>query len=102
VLGREEISEHVWDESFDPFSNTIEVYVNRLRRKIDESAAKPLIHTRRGAGYMLGAAAPGSAGEVTQAEDQGLEEAQVRPKEKPKAAHSRPAGPAPTPGKKLV
>jgi DNA-binding response OmpR family regulator len=56
VVGREEISEHVWDETFDPFSNTIEVYVNRLRRKIDEHAAKPLIHTRRGAGYMLGGA----------------------------------------------
>ena len=54
VVGREEISEHVWDETFDPFTNTIEVYVNRLRRKIDEHAAKPLIHTRRGAGYMLG------------------------------------------------
>lgn len=62
VVGREEISEHVWDESFDPFSNTIEVYVNRLRRKIDERAAKPLIHTRRGAGYILGNAELGSAG----------------------------------------
>jgi len=102
VLGREEISEHVWDESFDPFSNTIEVYVNRLRRKIDESAAKPLIHTRRGAGYMLGAAGPGSAGEASQAEDPGLEEAQVRPKEKSKTAHSRPAVPTPTAGKKHV
>jgi DNA-binding response OmpR family regulator len=55
IVGREEISEHVWDETFDPFTNTIEVYVNRLRRKIDESAAKPLIQTRRGAGYMIGA-----------------------------------------------
>lgn len=54
VVGREEISEHVWDETFEPFSNTIEVYVNRLRHKIDEQAAKPLIHTRRGAGYILG------------------------------------------------
>jgi DNA-binding response OmpR family regulator len=53
VVGREQISEHVWDENFDPFSNLIEVYVNRLRRKIDSNSAKPLIHTRRGAGYML-------------------------------------------------
>jgi DNA-binding response OmpR family regulator len=53
VIGREEIAEHVWDESFDPFSNLIEVYVNRLRRKVDDGSAKPLIHTRRGAGYML-------------------------------------------------
>jgi DNA-binding response OmpR family regulator len=57
VVGREEISEHVWDESFDPFSNLIEVYVNRLRRKVDSASAKPLIHTRRGAGYVLGPAA---------------------------------------------
>src|ERR1700741_3249666 len=35
VVGRSEIAEHVWDESFEPFSNLIEVYVNRLRRKID-------------------------------------------------------------------
>lgn len=54
VVGRAEIAEHVWDESFDPFSNLIEVYVNRLRRKIDEGRTPPLIHTRRGAGYMLG------------------------------------------------
>ncbi len=53
VVGREEISEHVWDETFDPFSNLIEVYVNRLRQKIDESAASSLIQTKRGAGYIL-------------------------------------------------
>ncbi|MDX6692691.1 MAG: two-component system, OmpR family, copper resistance phosphate regulon response regulator CusR [Blastocatellia bacterium] len=53
VIGREEIAEHVWDETFDPFSNLIEVYINRLRRKVDEPFAAPLIHTRRGAGYVL-------------------------------------------------
>ena len=53
VLGRAEISEHVWDQTFDPFSNLIEVYINRLRHKVDEGAATPLIHTRRGAGYVL-------------------------------------------------
>ncbi|HUL33183.1 MAG TPA: response regulator transcription factor [Candidatus Eisenbacteria bacterium] len=53
VVGRAEIAEHVWDEEFDPFSNLIEVYVNRLRRKIDAGAAKPLLHTRRGSGYLL-------------------------------------------------
>lgn len=53
VVGRSEIAEHVWDESFDPFSNLIEVYINRLRRKIDERAEKPLLHTRRGSGYIL-------------------------------------------------
>ena len=53
VVGRAEISEHVWDESFDPFSKLIEVYINRLRRKVDEPFSVPLIHTRRGAGYVL-------------------------------------------------
>jgi two-component system copper resistance phosphate regulon response regulator CusR len=54
VVGRAEIAEHVWDENFDPFSNLIEVYVNRLRRKIDFNGAKALLHTRRGAGYFFG------------------------------------------------
>lgn len=53
VVGREEIAEHVWDENFDPFSNVIDVYVRRLRRKIDEGFDPPLIHTRRGEGYIL-------------------------------------------------
>ena len=53
VVGRAEIAEHVWDEEFDPFSNLIEVYVNRVRRKIDAAPHKPLLHTRRGAGYVL-------------------------------------------------
>jgi DNA-binding response OmpR family regulator len=53
VVGRAEIAEHVWDEEFDPFSNLIEVYVNRVRRKIDSGGMKPLLHTRRGAGYVL-------------------------------------------------
>jgi DNA-binding response OmpR family regulator len=53
VVGRAEIAEHVWDEEFDPFSNLIEVYVNRVRRKIDTKGQKPLLHTRRGAGYVL-------------------------------------------------
>lgn len=53
LVSRAEIAEHVWDESFDPFSNAIEVYVNRLRKKIDEPHAIKLIHTRRGEGYVL-------------------------------------------------
>jgi DNA-binding response OmpR family regulator len=57
VVGRAEIAEHVWDETFDPFSNLIEVYINRVRRKIDADSPKPLLHTRRGAGYLLGTAA---------------------------------------------
>jgi DNA-binding response OmpR family regulator len=54
VVGRAAIAEHVWDETFDPFSNLIEVYVNRLRHKIDADSKPPLLHTRRGAGYLFG------------------------------------------------
>ncbi len=53
VVSRTDISAHVWDENHDPLSNTLEVYVGRLRRKVDDGARVPLIHTRRGAGYML-------------------------------------------------
>ncbi len=53
VVTRAEIAEHVWDETFDPFSNLIEVYVQRLRRKIDDGHAAKLLHTRRGEGYAL-------------------------------------------------
>lgn len=55
VVTRAEIAEHVWDESFDPFSNLIEVYVQRLRRKVDDGFVPHLIITRRGEGYTLSA-----------------------------------------------
>ncbi len=57
VVTRADIGEHVWDDSFDPMSNLIEVYIQRLRRKIDDGHAVKLIRTRRGAGYILSAAA---------------------------------------------
>ena len=53
VLGRAEIAEHVWDENFDLFSNLIEVYVQRLRRKIDDGHEVKLFQTRRDEGYVL-------------------------------------------------
>ncbi len=53
VIGRAEISEHVWDQSYDPFSKVIDVFIQRLRRKIDEGHAVKLIRTRRGEGYVL-------------------------------------------------
>jgi two-component system copper resistance phosphate regulon response regulator CusR len=62
VVGRAEIGEHVWDVDFDPFSNLIEVYIQRLRRKIDHGHELKLIRTLRGAGYRL-AAAEREAGE---------------------------------------
>jgi two-component system copper resistance phosphate regulon response regulator CusR len=61
VVGRAELCEHVWDDNHDPFSNAIEVYINRLRNKIDRGAAVPLIHTRRGSGYLLGGEVPADA-----------------------------------------
>jgi two-component system copper resistance phosphate regulon response regulator CusR len=57
VVTRAEIAEHVWDERYDPFSNLIEVYIQRLRRKIDDDHEPGLIHTRRGQGYVLAATA---------------------------------------------
>jgi len=53
LVSRSEIAAHVWDDSFDPFSNSIEVYMNRLRKKIDEDHSIKLLHTRRGEGYIL-------------------------------------------------
>lgn len=53
VVGRAEIAEHVWDERYDPLSNVIDVYIQRLRRKIDSDDCKSLIRTRRGEGYAL-------------------------------------------------
>jgi DNA-binding response OmpR family regulator len=73
VVGRAEIAEHVWDEEFDPFSNLIEVYVNRLRRKIDADSAHPLLHTRRGAGYLLSAG--NEAGELKTGDTQDRDDA---------------------------
>jgi two-component system copper resistance phosphate regulon response regulator CusR len=53
LLSRADICAHVWDDNHDPFSNALEVCIGRLRRKVDEGASAPLIHTRRGAGYLL-------------------------------------------------
>jgi two-component system copper resistance phosphate regulon response regulator CusR len=55
VVKRAEIAEHVWDDSYDPFSNLIEVYIRRLRQKIDEDFSPKLILTMRGDGYLLDA-----------------------------------------------
>jgi two-component system, OmpR family, copper resistance phosphate regulon response regulator CusR len=56
IVHRAEIGEHVWDIDFDPFSNLIEVYIQRLRRKIDHHHELKLISTLRGTGYRLAAA----------------------------------------------
>jgi DNA-binding response OmpR family regulator len=50
---REQISEHVWKQEFDPTTNIVDVYINYLRKKVDQDAEKALVHTVRGVGYML-------------------------------------------------
>ena len=53
IVTREEIAEHVWGQEYDPFSNLIEAYINRLRRHIEKLSTTRFIHTVRGSGYML-------------------------------------------------
>jgi two-component system, OmpR family, copper resistance phosphate regulon response regulator CusR len=53
VVSRSEIAEHVWEGDFDPFSNLVEVYIQRLRRKVDSGQRLKLIRTLRGEGYLL-------------------------------------------------
>jgi two-component system OmpR family response regulator len=53
VVTRTMLLEHVWDYHFDPQTNVIDVHVSRLRGKIDKGFDRPLIHTVRGAGYMI-------------------------------------------------
>jgi two-component system copper resistance phosphate regulon response regulator CusR len=55
LITREDLSEHVWDEGYNAFTNLVEVYILRLRRKIDSGHDVKLIRTRRGEGYMLDA-----------------------------------------------
>jgi two-component system, OmpR family, response regulator len=53
VVSRAMLLQHVWDLHFDPSTNIIDVYVGRVRRKVDDGQAYPLIHTIRGIGYCL-------------------------------------------------
>ncbi|HMN54024.1 MAG TPA: response regulator transcription factor [Sphingopyxis sp.] len=56
VVTRTMMLERVWEYHFDPGTNVVDVHVSRLRRKVDDGFARPLVHTIRGAGYMLGKA----------------------------------------------
>lgn len=56
AVTRSEIIEHVWDSHFDSETNLVDVYINRLRQKIDQGHASKLVHTLRGVGYRMGAA----------------------------------------------
>lgn len=53
VLSREQIEQHVWDFDYDGGSNMVDVYIRYLRKKLDEGYEKKLIHTVRGAGYVM-------------------------------------------------
>jgi len=53
VVTRTMLLENVWDYHFDPGTNVIDVHVSRLRAKLDKGFDKPLLHTVRGAGYMI-------------------------------------------------
>lgn len=53
VVSRTDLTEHVWDDSFDSMSNVIDVTVHRLRRKIDGDRKAKLLHTVKGVGYVL-------------------------------------------------
>lgn len=56
VLSRTRICESVWDHHFDTGTNVVDVYINRLRRKIDDGHEEKLLHTVRGVGYLVKAA----------------------------------------------
>ncbi len=58
ILGRAQIAEHAWDEALDPLSNIVDVYMNRLRKKIDGGFEQRLIQTRRSEGYMISTNSP--------------------------------------------
>jgi two-component system OmpR family response regulator len=53
VVTRTMLLEHVWDYHFDPQTNVIDVHISRLRGKIDKNYDRPLLHTVRGAGYVV-------------------------------------------------
>jgi DNA-binding response OmpR family regulator len=53
VVSRADIAEHVWDQHYDPLSNVVDVYVQRLRRKLDLPGRESMIRTRRGEGYQF-------------------------------------------------
>jgi two-component system OmpR family response regulator len=53
VVTRTMLLENVWDYHFDPQTNVIDVHISRLRSKIDKGFTQPLLHTVRGAGYMI-------------------------------------------------
>jgi DNA-binding response OmpR family regulator len=62
IVSKAELMAHVWDDSHESYSNIIDVYASRLRRKVDDGEAVALLSTHRGAGYMLDVPRPGQPG----------------------------------------
>jgi two-component system OmpR family response regulator len=58
VVTRTMLAEHVWGDHYDSLSNLIEVFVNRLRKKMELDGAPRLLHTVRGAGYVMREGSP--------------------------------------------
>ena len=52
-VSREQISEQVWKQEFDPSTNIVDVYINYLRKKLESEGGSPLVHTVRGVGYVM-------------------------------------------------
>jgi len=69
LVTRTMLLEAVWDYRFDPQTNVIDVQMSRLRRKIDAGTGIPLIHTERGAGYLMSAEAPPQTGKAPPARE---------------------------------
>lgn len=53
AVGRDEISRAVWKQDLDPSTNIVDVYINYLRKKVDQDSEQPLVHTVRGVGYVI-------------------------------------------------
>ena len=64
-VSRAEIIEHVWNLNFDTMTNVVDVYINYVRKKVDATSERKLIHTVRGVGYQLRAPGASSGGLVT-------------------------------------
>jgi two-component system, OmpR family, response regulator len=79
IFTRVQICEQVWDYHFDPGSNLVDVYVQRLRKKIDADAPIKLIETIRGVGYRMRANPPGSRDTPPDPEGQNQEGSEARP-----------------------
>ena len=67
VCSREEIGRSVWDRTFDPYSNVIDVTVSKIRQQLDRPYANPYLHTVVGKGYVMSETAPGKAVESLEA-----------------------------------